>query len=125
MSNRHRKVQKKKQRAKVKEQQRQRRRARSRAGGTDAHDRTPNAQMILDAMGAGGVKGNYRDYVLLVGDRLIDWKGSHGIVNTDDNKPAHVQGIRLVHKKNLKSILPEEVAAQFWHPKLGRKGAKQ
>jgi len=126
MSNRRKKEQKKKKRSRAKELERQHRRQHNRKPvGVGAVDQTPNAKMILDAMRSEGVKGNYRDYVLLVGDRLIDWKGSHNIVTIDGNKPAHVSGIRLMHKRNLKNVLPEDIAAMFWHPKMGRMGAKQ
>jgi hypothetical protein len=85
---------------------------------------TSNAKMIVGVMDSDGVSGNYKDYVLLTGDRLIDWKRSHAI-RTPDGKSIGVDGIALVHKKKLANMLPAEIADQFWHPKMGRAGARQ
>jgi hypothetical protein len=80
----------------------------------------PNAKMIVEAMKEAKIKGNYRDYVLLVGDRLIDYRESHGLAALDGLSSARVEGMAVMHKKRLKNILPEDVAALFWHPRLGR-----
>jgi len=83
---------------------------------------TANATTINNLMKSEGVKGSFKDYVVLAGARLVDWQGSHNIVTLDE-KRIGVNGVALVHKKNLKNFLPTEIAETFWHPKLGRKGA--
>ena len=75
---------------------------------------TQNAQMIVDFMKANNVKGNYKDYVIINGFRLIDWLASYDIKN-------HCE-MALVHIRNLHNVVGEEAAKQFWHPKLGRLG---
>lgn len=75
-----------------------------------------NAKLIFQFMKTNKIKGDYRDYVLISGDRLINWDNSYNC----ETKNIEKDGIKLVHKRNLKNILSEENAAVFWHPKLGR-----
>jgi len=86
----------------------------------------PNAKMIATAMASEKIRGDCRDYVLLVGDRLIDYRDSHGmtITQADGTQPIKVDKPWLVHKRNLHKIMSPELAARFWHPTLGRLGAR-
>ena len=84
---------------------------------------TPNARVIQGLMRSRNVKGDYREYVVLTGNSLVDWKGSHTL-STSDGKVIGVKEMALVHKRNLKNFLPSEIAERFWHPKLGTLGAK-
>ena len=85
--------------------------------------RGANAKKIADFMKEEGIRGDYRDYVLFVGDRLIDYRKSFNMA-TLFMTPSPRVGIALVHKKHLKDLMYEKFAKLFWHPKLGRLGAK-
>ena len=54
--------------------------------GTHKLNLTANAKIIRDMMQNDRVKGNYRDFVIISGDRLIDWQGSCSIVR--ENKES-------------------------------------
>lgn len=85
--------------------------------------RGPNAKKIVDFLKSEGIKGDYRDYVLFVGDRLIDYRKSHNIAGLRVKQTNQV-GIALVHKKQLIHLLPKKIALLFWHPTMGRLGAR-
>ena len=78
-----------------------------------------NGIMIHDLMKAHKVNGNFKDYVVIVGNRLIDYRRSFDIT-LDDEGTLGVDGIALVHKRKLKNIIGEKAAAQLWHPIFGR-----
>ena len=80
---------------------------------------TKNAELIAMFMRSNKTRGNYKDYVLFTGTRLVDWEGSIDCVDEND-KPVVTEGTALVHKRNLKKFLTEEVAALFWSPAFGR-----
>lgn len=78
---------------------------------------TANAKIIRDLMVANKVKGKYKDYVIIAGNRLIDWVASYDIIKTDEDgsvKSAGVDGMALIHKRNLSNIIGEEMASKFW-----------
>ena len=77
---------------------------------------TENGRRIRRFMIEHRVKGHYKDYVIIIGTTLIDYHGSLPV-------PSTFEGAVLVHKRKLKNILNPEVAAKFWHPRLGRVGA--
>lgn len=84
---------------------------------------TGNKAIIEAAMKDRKVRGNPKDYVLLVRDRLIDCSGSYKMfqVNEDqtEHKKVEFDKVRLVHKRNLHQYAAEPVASRFWNRKLG------
>lgn len=77
--------------------------------------KTENGKLICKLMRNMGVKGNYKDYVLVTPTEIIDWQDKWLVVSGDTfDRP------QLMHKKLLRHILGEDVAAQIWHPTIGR-----
>lgn len=78
---------------------------------------TANAKIIRDLMAANKVKGKYKDYVIIAGNRLIDWVASYDIIKTEDDgsvRSAGVDGMALIHKRNLVNIIGADMASKFW-----------
>ncbi len=83
---------------------------------------TPNGQFILTAMKEHKSPGTWRDYVLFVGDQMLDAWGSYNIVRVDeDGKSVASSTVALLHKKHLHVAIGEGPAARFWWKKLGRR----
>lgn len=80
---------------------------------------TPNAKLINDLMVEKRVEGDFKDYVIISGSRLIDWKKSFDI-KLDGDKSLGIDGVALIHKRRLHNIVGDEEASRFWHPGLGR-----
>lgn len=81
---------------------------------------TPNGKLIQDLMVAREVKGDYRDFVMITGARLVDWMGSWDIFNSAGD-PMGFEGVLLVHKSKLGDIVDERFADKFWDRKLKRR----
>lgn len=80
--------------------------------------KTANGKIIRDLMLANRVKGNYKDFVIIAGDRLMDWAGSYDMLN--DGKKVIAQAVALIHKSKLANVIGAEPARAFWRPTLGR-----
>ncbi len=80
---------------------------------------TKNGVRIYDAMKFSKTKGNWKDYVLFVGDQMIDRYGTYTItrMNSEGEKVKTDNNIMLVHKAKLKSILGEKFGSKFWDHK--------
>lgn len=78
---------------------------------------TRNGELIRDCMLAKGVKGDYKDFVMLVGARMIDWVDSWDIFKPDGT-PIGIEGVLLLHKSQLHRIVDEKFAEKFWNRKL-------
>lgn len=81
---------------------------------------TPNGKLIQDLMVARGVKGDYRDFVVITGARLVDWLDSWDIFNGKGD-PVGFEGVLLIHKSKLETIVDEKFAAKFWDKMLRRR----
>lgn len=81
---------------------------------------TPNGKRIWDMMALSGVKGNHRDYVIFVGDQLIETYNTYTFKPSGDGK-APDSKIRLVHKSKLPAILGPEQGAKFWDKRIGKR----
>ena len=79
---------------------------------------TPNGKLIYNLMEAKKVKGNWRDYVAMSGSRLIDAFGSWDMFSPTGD-PLGIEGVGLIHKSRLKSIIGDKFASRFWNDKLG------
>jgi hypothetical protein len=99
------------------------RRAKKQRESTDVQKALPeptaNAKTIKALMISKKVKGHYKDYVIITGNRLVDWQGTFNIT-VDDGYTLGVDGLALIHKKRLHMIIGDEQAKRFWHPQLGR-----
>jgi hypothetical protein len=91
---------------------------------TEAAKRKENLKMISDLMKSERVRGNPKDYVVLAGFRVIDWAGEFD-VHADDGGTVGINGIALIHKKNLEPVLGEKFANQFWSKTLRRRRSPQ
>jgi len=80
---------------------------------------SPNGKIIWEFMLGNKVKGNYKDHVLFVGDRMMDQYGAYNLARKSDGDKAGVppSAICLVHKSKLATLLGEEQGARFWDPK--------
>jgi len=81
--------------------------------------KTANGRIIRDLMLSNKVKGNFKDFVIIAGERLLDWCGSYDILS-DDGSKVTAKAVALVHKSKLRNIIGEEQARRFWHPGIGR-----
>jgi hypothetical protein len=77
---------------------------------------TANAKMIYDLMKEKKARGKYKDHVIIVGSRIIDWLDTYemAITNEFGVKSYGVDGIALVHKSKLSKLIGEEAAKKFW-----------
>ena len=74
--------------------------------------------MILETMAAAGVRGNYKDYVLLLGNRLVDRSGAKDVKVLHD-APLSGAHVEVIHKRDLHRFIGEQ-ALQYWDPRYGR-----
>lgn len=77
----------------------------------------PNGKIIYGFVKRTKAKGSFKDYVLITGSRMIDYRNSYNIMI--ENKTEN-NNIYLLHKSKLKNLIGKEEALKFWHPKIGR-----
>lgn len=85
---------------------------------------TPNGKLIQDLMAKREVKGHYKDYVMYVGNRIIDWTGAWDAHN-EQGEPVGFDGVLLIHMSKLKDHLGEKFASRYWKPGIGRVALKK
>ncbi len=71
---------------------------------------TANARMIKKFLDAGKMKGDFRDYVILTGNRMLDWEGSYEL-EAPDGGAVQVAETNLMHKKKLETMFESEQGA--------------
>jgi hypothetical protein len=79
--------------------------------------------MIQDLMDEGKVKGSYKDYVVLAGNRLIDWQDSWDMYQSN-GESIGVDGVTLMHKARLhkmEMLDKKFIEDKLWHPRWGRR----
>jgi len=81
--------------------------------------KTQNGRSIIQTMLDEKIGGNFKNYVIIVGDQLLDWKKTM-TMTASDGFSARVDKPVLVHKSKLKNIISQEASATFWHPIFGR-----
>jgi len=79
---------------------------------------TKNGERIFNTMRDNKVKGNWKDWVLFVGDQMIDRYGTYTITRGEDAPP---DVIALVHKSKLAKILGEKFGGMFWDAQWKRR----
>lgn len=85
-------------------------------------DLAGNARIIANLMITKGVRGNVKDFVVIAGFRIMDFQGSFDIRKEDDlTKTVGIDGIRLIHKRELHGIVGEEAASIFWDRRTRRR----
>ena len=82
-----------------------------------ARGATKLGSRIAVFMEENNVRGNVKDYVLFVGDQMIDNWGQYTIRRPADG----VELVALVHKRDLHKIIGAEAAARFWYRRLGKR----
>jgi hypothetical protein len=65
------------------------------------------------------VPGRLKDYVVIAGYRIIDVWSTHDI-KMDNGETIGVEGVKLVHKSKLHSLIGKTADA-FWNQKLRRR----
>jgi len=85
------------------------------------HLPTTNAKIIRELMVESKVKGHWKDFVVIAGKRLMDWRGSYDMT-AEDGKSIGVDGMVIIHKSKLAKVVGEETALNFWRPGIGRIG---
>jgi hypothetical protein len=78
---------------------------------------TPNGKLIQDLMAGNRVKGSYKDFVAIAGNRIIDWIDSYEAYRPN-GEPVGVEGVALIHKRALHDIFGEAFASKFWNRAL-------
>jgi hypothetical protein len=84
-----------------------------------ARAKTQNGRHIVRTMLDEKIKGDFKDYVIIVGDQLLDWQKTMTLT-AHDGMPVRVDKPVLIHKSKLKNIISPEAAKAFWHPVFGR-----
>ncbi len=83
---------------------------------------TPNGCFIHEAMKEHKSPGSWKDYVLFVGDQMLEAWGTFNIIRMDeDGKPVQGSTIALLHKRDLHVAIGPRQAAKFWSKKLRRR----
>ena len=78
-------------------------------------DLAGSARIVADMMQTKGIRGNVKDYVVIAGYRIMDFQGSFDIRKDDGSgETVGIDGIRLVHKRELHTVVGESLAAHFW-----------
>jgi hypothetical protein len=86
--------------------------------------RTPNGQRIQRLLvRTGWPPSQYKDYVVVFGTTLLDWKDRY-TVTTTDGKPVGSGEMMLVHKSKLHGMIPRRIADRFWHQATGTRVVK-
>ena len=80
---------------------------------------TINGRRIEELLRLTKKKGNPKDFVIIVGYRLIDYWADYNLINEAGKTIGVEKGIALIHKKDLHKVLGEEFAAKFWRRKAG------
>lgn len=81
--------------------------------------KTQNGRHIIKLMIEEKIRGSFKDYVIIVGNQLLDWR-KNMTLTAHDGLSVRVDKPVLVHKSKLKNIISQEAAAAFWHPVFGR-----
>lgn len=79
---------------------------------------TDNGRMIAELMHSKGVKGSQKDFVIIVGRRLIDYRGTYDIRGLEAKHGF--SGVNLVHKRDLEKYVGANESRRFWRRGLGR-----
>jgi len=77
---------------------------------------TPNGERIWAYMKEHGIKGDYKDHVLFVGDQMLDCYGTYPV-----RRPEGMGTIFLVHKSRLETVLGQDLGRRFWDRRLRRR----
>lgn len=80
--------------------------------------KTANGKIIRDLMVAHKVKGNFKDFVVITGSKLMDWSGNYDFKR--DGRAVEARVVALVHKQGLAAVIGPKLAGAFWRPSLGR-----
>jgi len=79
---------------------------------------TDNGRMIAELMHSKKIKGSPKDFVIMIGRRLIDFHGTYEIRGVEGGQG--VPGVSLVHKRELDRIVGAKEAGRFWRRGWGR-----
>jgi len=72
--------------------------------------------LVMKFMIAAKIKGDPRNYVLIVQNKIIDGDGDkeYRMENKDSGEPVALARPKVVHKKHLAIYIGREQAAYFW-----------
>ena len=76
--------------------------------------KTDNGKLIAQFMKDKGVKGNYKDYVIVSPDGLMHWSGTFQLTRQDNGEKVDIPAVALVHKRNVGVFFGPEVGVMFW-----------
>ena len=77
-----------------------------------------NALMIRKLMATQAMHGNPKNFVVIVGNQLIDTSGTFKGFLSEGGRVVG-DSVLLVHKRDLAKIIGKKAALRFWHPDLG------
>jgi hypothetical protein len=78
--------------------------------------------MIADLMFAKKQRGKVKDWAVISGSRLVDWRGSYDVQVKDG---ALTDSVTLIHKRDLFKVLEEGEADRFWNRRTNMRSFKQ
>lgn len=67
--------------------------------------------------------GRYKDYVVILGDKLLDYRNTYNVSDARGETLAP-GGVYLIHKRALHDIFPKSFADKFWRKDLGIRANK-
>lgn len=83
---------------------------------------TVNGHRIVELLKMTHKRGNPKDFVIIVGKRMMDYWGSYDMENKE-GKTIGIEGVALIHKKELHKVVGDELASKFWSRRLGMRVA--
>lgn len=87
--------------------------------------KTANGQRIQQMLiRVGWNPADYKDYVVIIGTRLIDWADSYNVTNNEGKPVREGSEAIVLHKSKLHEAIPERVADLFWNKRLGTRVIK-
>ena len=77
-----------------------------------------NALMIRKLMATQAMHGNPKNFVVIVGNQLLDCSGTFKGFLSEGGRVTG-DSVLLVHKRDLAKIIGKKAALRFWHPDVG------
>ena len=85
---------------------------------------TANARTIKTLMDSVGKRGNPKDYVVLAGCQLMDYRGTYEVRRGDGATVGVNEEMALIFKGDLHKIVGEAMASRFWNRKTRTRVAR-
>ncbi|KKM94495.1 hypothetical protein LCGC14_1197770 [marine sediment metagenome] len=83
-----------------------------------------NAVAIKRLMVSRALKGNPKNYVVIMGSKILDHGGTYNALLSEGGEVIG-DDVLLIHKRDLAGIIGDKAALRFWDPLTGRVDAEK